>query len=156
MKNDLLRLVQNSRFQKSDVISNQNAYQNPSMLIWRRFSSYLVLLGVLMQKTVLLDGHRGRQGNRVGPFLSLLFTTALHPWGRRLRQSATAQALVSHPLWGQKREKQKERNKERETLLSYETARQLRHIFIPKFHQRKRCTVFITALHWKPQDINNT
>jgi len=111
MKNNVLRLVQNKRFQKSNVISNQNGYQNPSMLIWWHFRSYLVLLGVLMQKTVLLDGHRGWKGNRIWPFLSLLFTTALHPWGGRLRQSATAQALISHPLWGQKREKQKERKK---------------------------------------------
>lgn len=66
---------------------------------------YLVLLGVLMQKAVLLDGHRGRQGNRVRPFLPFLLTTALHPWGGRLRQSATAQSLISHPLWETEKKK---------------------------------------------------
>lgn len=40
---------------------------------------YLVLLGVLMQNAVLLDGHRGWQGNRVRSFLPFLLTTALHP-----------------------------------------------------------------------------
>lgn len=103
---------------------------------------------------MLLDGHRGWQGNRIRSFLSLLLTAALHPRGRRLWQSPAAQSLISHPLWEQQSERQ-EKQRETDSVVLWSSLAAVA-FFLPSRFQRKHSPVFITALYWNPQDINNT